>query len=298
MQSPRARGITLMIVAVAVFSVMDMCLKVLSTHLGPLQMATVRGSASLPFVLLVVIGRGRIRDLRMRRPALHLLRGVLSVAMITTFSYAVSVMSLSTVYTLFMIAPLLVTAISVPLLGERVRPGAWVAILVGLGGVLILLHPSTTGIHWLGALASLSCAACYTVSYVSARFLARTESSDSLVFWVLAMMACISAVLGAPFWQSVQPWMWGWIGVIGVTGAIAQQCITRAFMLAPASVIAPFEYTALVWGAIIDYLVWSTHPTLSMALGALLIVASGVYVMLYGHGDPGDLKSGELEPHP
>ena len=298
MQSDRARGITLMVAAVAIFSVMDLGLKVLSTSFGTLQIATLRGAASLPFVLASVLLGRRVGGLRMRRVGLHLVRGLLSVGMICCFAYAVRRMSLSNVYTLFMVAPLMVTAVSVPLLGERVRPGAWIAIFVGLAGTMFLLRPSATGINLLGAVAALGCAACYTVSYVLARVMSRTESADSLVFWVLTMMTGFSALLGLRQWQAIPPSLWGWIAVVGITGAVAQQFITRAFMLAPASVIAPFEYTALIWGALFDWLIWSTHPGLATLLGALLIVSSGVYVMAAGgtHVEPAAGVAAESHP--
>ena len=298
MQSSRARGVMLMLFAVAIFSVMDLCLKVLSTRLGPLQLATLRGAASLPFVLLSVVAGRRLRDLRVHRIGLHVVRGLLSVLMISAFAYAVRLMSLSNVYTLFMVAPLMVTAVSVPLLGERVRKGAWIAIFVGLAGTLVLLRPSTTGINLLGALAALVCAGCYTVSYVLARVMSKTETADSLVFWVLAMMSVFSAVLGWGSWQPIPSSLWGWIALIGVTGAVAQQCITRAFMLAPASVIAPFEYTALIWGALFDWLIWSTHPGVATVLGALLIVSSGIYVMAAGGPESEPAAGVTAEPHP
>jgi drug/metabolite transporter (DMT)-like permease len=128
--------------------------------------------------------------------------------------------------------------------------------------------------------------------------MSRTESADSLVFWVLTMMAVFSSVLGVRDWQPIPTELWGWIGVVGITGAIAQQCITRAFMLAPASVIAPFEYTALVWGALFDWLAWSTHPSLATALGAVLIVSSGVYVMASGGPESEPASAVTAEPHP
>lgn len=298
MSSSRSRGITLMIIAIAVFSVMDLGLKMLSARLPPLEVACIRGMASLPLVLAVVIARGRLRGLRANRPLMHLFRGLLSVGMICTFSFAVSRMSLSAVYTLCMIAPLLITAVSVPLLGESVRPGTWFAILVGLAGTTVLLRPSATGIDVAASLASLACAACYTGSYVLARFMSRTESTDSLVFWVLAVMAVGSGLLGAADWRPIPSSLWPWILVTGITGAVGQQCITRAFMLAPASVIAPFEYTALVWGALFDWLFWSTHPGGATLAGAALIVGSGVYVMLAGGPAASDPAGATSGPHP
>jgi hypothetical protein len=86
---------------------------------------------------------------------------------------------------------------------------------------------------------------------------------------------------------------------IGITGAVAQFCITRAFLLAPASVIAPFEYTALLWGGLLDWFVWRSRPTLPMLAGAALIVGSGIYVMLANAGTaPAERLAAECDPHP
>jgi drug/metabolite transporter (DMT)-like permease len=299
MSSSRIRGIVMMIVAVAVFAVMDSCLKIVSSQLLPLQVATLRAASSLPFVLLGVAWAGRLHALRVQRYGLHLARGVLSVIMIATYSYAVGRMSLSGVYTVFMVAPLMVTAVSVPVFGEAVRPAAWLAILAGLAGVIVVLGPSSGALNLAGALAALASACCYTINYVLARKLAPTESTDSLVFWVLALMALISGAAGYGEWQPVPKALWPAIVVIGLTGAVAQLCITRAFLLAPASVIAPFEYTALVWAVLIDWFVWHTRPTLPMLAGAALIVGSGVYVMLSNAGSaPAERLAAECDPHP
>ena len=297
--SPRIRGIVMMILAVAVFAVMDLCLKIVSNQLLPLQVATLRAVASLPFVLLGVVWTGQLRALRMRRYGLHLARGALSVVMIATYSYAVGHMSLSGVYTVFMVAPLMVTAISVPVFGEPVRLDAWIAIFVGLIGVVVVLGPDSGALSLAGSLAALASACCYTVNYVLARKLAPTESTHSLVFWVLALMALISGTAGYRDWQPVPAALWPAILVIGITGAVAQFCITRAFLLAPASVIAPFEYTALLWGGLLDWFVWRSRPTLPMLAGAALIVGSGIYVMLANAGTaPAERLAAECDPHP
>lgn len=293
------RGITLMIVAIAVFAVMDLCIKFLSAALAPLQVATLRAAASLPFVLASCLVRGQLRALAVHRYGLHFARGLLSAFMIASFSFAVGRMSLSGVYLLYMVAPLLVTAIAVPTLGEKVRSDAWIAILVGFAGVVAMLRPGATGFALAGSLAALASACAYAVNYVLARKLARTESPDSLVFWVLALMAVISAVLGWREWRPVPPTLWPAIAVIGITGAIAQVCITRAFLSAPASVIAPFEYTALLWGGLFDWLIWGARPTPIMYLGATLIVGSGIYVMVANAGSAqAEQIALESDPHP
>ncbi|HJX22770.1 MAG TPA: EamA family transporter, partial [Steroidobacteraceae bacterium] len=119
MRQARLRAIALMIAAVAVFSGMDALLKLLSAHYPPMEVAVLRGAASLPFMLLPLLVTGRWRDLRMRRFPMHVLRGLLGVVALGAFVYAVRVLSLANAYAVFLSAPLIVTALSVPLLKEH-----------------------------------------------------------------------------------------------------------------------------------------------------------------------------------
>ena len=130
-----------MLVSVASFAVMDALLKLLSEHYPALQVAFLRAAASLPFVLLLVALRGRLARLRPVNVRLHLVRGALSVLLLYSFIIAVRESSLATTYSIFMCAPLLVAALSVPMLSERVVSGQWVAIAAGLAGVLLMLGP-------------------------------------------------------------------------------------------------------------------------------------------------------------
>src|SRR5215471_9276310 len=114
------RGIAAMLVAVAAFAAMDATLKVLAGRYPPMQVTALRGASSLPFVLLSVAVVGRWQDLVPRRLSLHLVRGVLGIVMVAGFVYAVKVLSLADAYSIFFVAPLLVTALAVPLLGEHV----------------------------------------------------------------------------------------------------------------------------------------------------------------------------------
>src|SRR5215470_1154943 len=127
-----------MIAAVAAFAAMDALLKLLSAHYPPMEVAVLRGAASLPFMLLPLALSGRWHELRPRRWYMHLLRGALSVVVLGGFIYAVRVLSLANAYAVFLSAPLIVTALSVPLLGERIDWRNWIAILIGMMGVLTM----------------------------------------------------------------------------------------------------------------------------------------------------------------
>lgn len=274
------RGILAMLLAVALFSVMDAQLKLLADSYGPLQVAFLRGVASLPFVLLPVLLRGRIARLRPVNLRLHLLRGVLAVVMLASFIYAVRESSLATTYSIFMFAPLLVAAISVPLLGERVAGAQWLAIAAGLGGVLLMTAPGGDG-AWvsLGALAALVAVVSYALSAVSIRLLSRTDTTESMVLWFSVLLSLGAGLLAIPGWVPLDAGHWPLFVGIGVTGAMGQHFITEAFRRAPAAVVAPFEYTALLWGVALDLLIWRVLPGVVTLAGGAIVIGAGLYLM-------------------
>src|SRR2546421_85604 len=198
-----------MIAAVAVFSGMDALLKLLSAHYPPMEVTVLRGAASLPFMLLPLLVTGRWSELRMRRFPMHLLRGLLGVVALGGFVYAVRVLSLANAYAVFLSAPLIVTALSVPLLKERADARNWGAILLGLGAL----------------------------------------------------------------------------------GALGSYLLTAAFRSAPASVVAPFEYTSLLWGIAIDRVVWHVLPSMRVCLGGGLVIASGLYLIWHERTRTGTVSS-------
>ena len=163
-----------MLAAVAFFSLMDAGLKALSGHYPSMQVAALRGGASLPLVLAwALLTTGWRSLLRVRWP-LHALRGVLGVIMIVAFVHGVRALPLSTAYSIFFVAPLLITALSGPILGERVGPRRWIAIAIGFAGVLIVLRPTGEGLMTAAGLSVLLSALGYAVSAITVRVLAFT----------------------------------------------------------------------------------------------------------------------------
>jgi drug/metabolite transporter (DMT)-like permease len=279
MRTSNLRGILSMLAAVTTFSVMDVLLKRLSEDFPAMQVTFLRGAAALPFLLAANAAFGRWRDLRPKRWGLHVLRGFLSVALLWCFVYAVSQLSLANAYSIFMSAPLLITALSVPMLRERVGWQQWLAVFVGLVGVIIVLKPSGTGLVTVGGLAALASAIGYALNAITIRILTRTDTSAATVFWSLCFLTIIGGLAASAHWVPV-PWdHWPMIAGLGITGALGQYFITEAFRLAPPPVVAPLEYTALAWGMLFDWLIWATAPGLRMLTGACVIVASGIYVL-------------------
>ena len=273
------RAAAWMLAAVAIFSLMDAAMKQLSEHYPPMQVALLRGASSLPFVLAWVLGSAGLRSLAPVRWSLHLLRAVLGIAMIGGFAYALKRLPLSTAYAIIFVSPMLVAALSVLLLGEKVGPKRWLAIAVGLVGVLVVLRPGGGGALSLAGWMALLSALAYATASVTVCLQARTETSQAMVVWFLALMALGGGLLAIPDWVPLRAEDAWRIAALGLSGALAQVALTRAFQLGEASMVAPLEYTGLLWVAALDWLLWRTLPGTQVWIGAAIIIASGVYLL-------------------
>ncbi len=278
-RADRVRGVILMLAAVGVFAVMDALMKQLTLRYPPLQVACLRGASSLPFVFLTYLVTRRLHLLRPVRYGLHLLRSVVAVLMLWGFLWALARASMADTYAIFMCAPLLVVLAASVLLGEKVDRHLWVAIVVGLGGVFVMLRPSASGFVSLAGLAALGSALAYALVVVLVRVLSRTETTASMVFWFLAIVSVGAGALAAPDWVPILAADWPWIVAVGLSGWAGQHLITEAFRLAPASLVAPYEYTALVWAIGIDWAVWQVLPGARMLAGSAIVVAAGLYLL-------------------
>jgi drug/metabolite transporter (DMT)-like permease len=272
---------TAMLIGVGAFSFMDAGLKLLTAHYPAAQVAALRGLAALPVVFCWALYSGGARQLIHVRWSLHLVRGVMAVFMMVTFTFALKSLSLSKTYAIFFVAPMLIALLSIALLGERVKRVQWMAIGVGFIGVLIVLKPETSGFGWWGTLAVLGTAVGYAVSSVIVKILGRTDSTQSMMFWMTAMLSIGATALAWSNWVPIASDHYPILAGVAVTGALGQWGITVAFKHAPAASVAPLEYTGLAWVMIIDLVVWSTVPTLRTLMGAALIIACGIYLIRY-----------------
>ena len=275
----RLRGIVLMLLAVGIFSIMDAVMKQLVVHYPAMQIASIRGVSSLPFVLLSYLLTGRLRELRPVRTGLHLVRSLLGILMLWGFIWALARASMADTYAIFMCAPLLVVLAASVMLGEKVDRHLWFAIVAGLAGVYVMLKPSLAGFASLAGLAALLSALAYSVQVVMVRVLARTDTTASMIFWYLLLLSVGATALAAPGWVPIIAADWPWILAVGVCGSSAQYLITEAFRLAPASVVAPYEYTAMVWAVAFDRVIWQVLPDARMLIGSAIVVGAGLYLL-------------------
>jgi drug/metabolite transporter (DMT)-like permease len=245
-----------MLLAVAAFSCMDTMLKLFAQHYPPMEVAFLRGLASLPFMALPALIKGRYRDLKPQRIWMHLLRGLLMVVMLGAFIYSVRTLSLASAYSIFLAEPLIVTALAALLLGDRVGWRNWIAISVGLVA-----------------------ATAYALSMTALRVISHTDSTTSVIVWTVGLMTVITGLIAVPHWVALAPEHWKWVAGLGLFGAIGQHLLTEAFRSAPTAVVAPFEYTALLWGILIDWTVWNVLPATRVYVGGGIVIASGLYLI-------------------
>ncbi len=278
-RSDNLRGAAIMLVAVGSFSVMDAGLKLLSPHYSPMQVAALRGLSTLPIALAYVLLHGGLGQLLRVRFGIHLLRGVLGISSLVTFTYGLRRLGLSETYSIFFVAPVLITVFAALWLGEQIGRRRWVIIALGFVGTLIVLRPTGRGALTLSGVAILSTAVTYAASAITTRVLGKTDSTQSMVFWLVAMVAVGAGALALPEWRPVQREHWPAIGLIAAGGSVGQWGITEAFKRGEASFIAPLEYTALLWGIGLDWTLWHTLPGPVTLLGAGVIIACGVALL-------------------
>jgi len=263
------------------FSCMDALLKALAGTYPPFQVTALRGLSAMPLVCIYVLWRRELgvvfsRHLRWR---LHLLRGVITVLMLALFTFGLKTLGLAEAYTLTFVAPLIITMLSVPILKEIVPPRHWVAIAVGMGGVVVALRPDQSAFLSVGAVAVLVAAVCYALSNVVGRVISRTEPSATLVFWTTASMALGGSLLSAAQWVDILPAHWPLLVGLAVTGFLGQLAIVEAFRHSQASAVAPFEYSALAWAVALDWVFWRAVPDVYTLAGGAIIIASGIYLI-------------------
>lgn len=273
------QAIYAMLAAVAMFAFMDTTMKLLAAHYPAMQVTALRCLCSLPLVCAYMAWRGKFGNVFKIRWPLHLLRGALGIAMLTLFAYALKSLPLAETYSIFFIAPALITALSVFVLKEKVDTAQWLAIAVGLGGVLVVLRPEGSSFISVAGLAVLASAACYAISAVVSRILSRSDAPEHIMFWVLVLMGAGALPLSYQGWVPLRMEDWPVLLALAVSGFLGQLALTVAFSRGKASIVAPFEYSALAWGVGIDWVLWSTLPDAYTLLGAAIIIGSGLYLV-------------------
>lgn len=258
---------------------LDLCAKELLLTYALEQFVFLRSIAGLAIFLLLARRFGGVDSLKTARWPWHLLRTVFASGAMFGFFYGLSQMPLVNALTLGFTAPLMVTALSVPCLGEHVGWRRWLAVIAGFAGVLVILRPGA-GTLTPAALSVLFAAFCYACLAITARHLGRTETSFALSVYVIAGPMLISGLLLTGN-EWIRPDARGWLLFVaaGTCSVIAWIGIIGGYRRASPAILSPFEYTALIGGAVAGYLIWGEVPDRWVITGAMIIIGSGLFVV-------------------
>ena len=272
-------GIGMTLLAIGLFAFMDTIGKSLMQRYPPAQVVWARYFFQCTLMLLFLPWFGITGFLRTRRHGLQIGRGLLLLFATLCMYGAIRVVPLADAYAITFTAPLLVTALSVPLLKERVGWRRWSAVVVGFIGVLIVIRPGFGEVPWQ-LLLPLITAACFAVYQIFTRMISIDPCETPFVMlFYLAWVGALATSLVVPFhWQPVAPLDWLWMTAIGALGALGHLILIRALVIAPASLIAPFTYSQIIWALILGYLVFGDLPDAWMLAGCTVIIASGLFV--------------------
>jgi drug/metabolite transporter (DMT)-like permease len=275
----RLTGIALMCGAVSMFSCLDATGKYLNFHMFTLQVVWAR--YFFAFVLALFISNPFKSPALMKtgRPFLQVGRSALLLLSTLVNLFALRYLQLDEALAILFATPFMVALLSVPLLGERVGWRRWTAIGVGFFGVLVVTRPGFGNMH-PAALLSFISAVCYAFYVIATRVLSRTDSSETTQFY--------TNMVGAVIMTAVVPFVWtapdavstgGLMVLIGVLGGAGHYLLILAHRLAPASALAPFIYTQMIWTTTLGFVVFHDVPHRWTIVGGLIVIASGLYLL-------------------
>ena len=291
------RGILFLMAGVAVFSVQDLILKLLSGAYPLHQAMVLRSLTAIPFLLLLVHLDGGLGRLFTPGTRAMIWRGVVMFLAYTSYYLALAALPMATTVALYFSAPLFITVLSVFFLAEKVGPRRWSALVAGFAGVLIMVRPGSDLFDWAALLPVLS-GLTYAISMIAARRLGTTESAAALAFWgnavFLVAALAMSALLGSGSYEgdahpSLEFLLRGWVmpsafdlflmASCGVIAAAGLTLLTQAYRIGEASVVTPLEYTGLLWSVIYGWVFWRDWPTMPDWTGIAIIIAAGLYIL-------------------
>jgi drug/metabolite transporter (DMT)-like permease len=276
-RSARLAGIALMLAGVGFFSLGDAIGKFMVARYSVGELLLLRALAAL-ILMAPMIWRSRAAFAGVQRPALQVLRVILSVTEIAAFFAAAVYLPLADIITFYLAAPIFVTALSALLLGEHVDVRRWAAVGVGFCGVLIALRPSGAAFGWPAAIA-LGGSVAFAFLMVVTRSLRGTP--DIVLASMQFFGSLVFGLLAAPArWLTPSPRDFGFFMLAGGLAVLASLSVNRSLKLAPASVVVPYQYSMIVWAALFGYLVFGDVPSMATIFGAAIIIGAGFYIFL------------------
>ena len=272
------KGILIKTAAIGVFAVMDACLKLLSENYGAFQVAFFRGAAAMPFLVALIAWNNSWRELKTASWGFHMLRAALAVSMLASIVYAFRELPLADAYSIFYAAPLFVVILSVVILKESVGWHRWFALIIGLAAVLFMFQPKGVGFS-LAVIACLYSTFAYALLVIILKWMHKTNTTTSLSFYFTLFLSIGAGLLSVFDWQPFRFEDIALVVLLGLTGGVALLLLTEAYRLAPASSLAPFEYSSVIWAIVIGWVIWNDFPSQVVIASSSVLVMTGLYIL-------------------
>jgi drug/metabolite transporter (DMT)-like permease len=277
-----AKAIACMVLGIASLSIMDALGKHVVARYPVFEMLAVRCTIALALLTAILAATGRLPALRTRQPGGHALRALCGLVAFVSYYAALRHLPLADAVAIAFGSPFLVTALGRVVLNERVGGRRWAAIAAGFLGMLVIVRPRAQGFHgaaWLVLLSALA----YALMMLLARWMTRPErpheSTSSFVFYMLAGQAVAGWVVASGSWRAPDAQALLEMSAMGVVGILGNYGLAEAFRRAPVAVVAPFEYTGLIWAVVLGVLAFGDVPPPAFWLGAAIIVGAGLYTL-------------------
>jgi len=268
-----------MVGALLSFTVMSISVRAVSDDLHPVEMLFVRSALGLAFIFPLLWFKAR-DCLVTRHKARHLLRNGIHFCGQVLWILGITLLPLATVTSIEFTSPLWGMSLACLFLGERMNRGRWVALALGLAGLLVMVRPGLVPID-RGVFIMLACAFCFGATTAVTKWLTRSDRPLTIIVYMLVMQTLFGGMVSVFFWQPVLPYHWPWLGLLALTGLTAHYCLTRAVAAAEASFIMPFEYMKLPLLAVIGFFVYAEPFEPMIILGALLIFIGNSYSLRF-----------------
>lgn len=265
--------------SVALFAVMNVFVKLATEEHSVVEVMFFRNAlAIIPVVVMILLHKKGLSLLLTKRPGAHLLRGAIGTCSMVLFFWSFALLPLADATALHFAMPIILTALSVPILKEKVGPWRWGAVIAGFIGVIIIAAPSGDT-NWVGTGVALAAACSSAITMMIIRKMGKTEHALTIVFYFSTIGAVISAALLPWYWTPPDLPNFIYLIMTGLVGGAAQVCLTKAYAEAPAAYVSPFNYLSILFATFFGWLVWSHIPNMHVLIGSAIVIASGLFIL-------------------
>lgn len=299
-------GILALVLGIAVFSVQDLILKLVSSDYPLHQAMVLRSLVAVPCLLVITrLYDGSLNTLISPTWPQMLARGVLNFIAYTAYYLALAALPMATTVALYFTAPLMIVVLAVLFLRERVSVDRWLALFAGFLGVLLMVRPGSLVFDW-ATLLPILCGTTYAALMIMARVMGQRDSAAAMAFWGNAAFLLAATALSLVYgwnddtgghpsmafltrgWVWPTPWDGFLMGLCGVIAAVGLTLLTEAYRIGQSSTVAPFEFTFAFWGVLFGWMFFGDLPDLLGWIGIAVIIAAGIYVLVNEPAKPAD----------